>query len=75
MFEKLDFDLVQVDLQGAFGAACDAIRADMKCFCQALSIERVDGKKIEIHRQAMAHSQGKGSASGKGESAIVENLL
>jgi hypothetical protein len=23
----------------------------------------------------MAHSQGKGSASGKGESAIVENLL
>jgi hypothetical protein len=47
----------------------------MKCFCQALSIERVDGKKIEIHRQAMAHSQGKGSASGKGESAIVENLL
>jgi|LakMenE18May11ns_1017448.scaffolds.fasta_scaffold9380466_2 hypothetical protein len=52
MFEKLDFDLVQVDLQGAFGAACDAIRADMKCFCQALSIEPKEENEPLINTDA-----------------------
>jgi hypothetical protein len=44
--------LVQVDLQGAFGAACDAIRADMKCFCQALSIEPKEENEPLINTDA-----------------------
>jgi hypothetical protein len=67
MFEQLDFDMVDAELEGSHCLSRDAFGTDAELTGEDCGLETSGGEKVEIDGKTVTESEGEGSASSQGK--------
>ena len=75
MFEELDFDVVDDELQRPFRHARNGIRADPELISQVRGPKVGRREEVKIYGKAVSQPKGEGGAAGEGETGGGRFLL